>query len=52
MSFSYAATLLLQVDAVNEQVKAKCSVFDLKGFSSEDCNLECAFILATHFDNQ
>lgn len=27
--FFYAAPLLFQVDAVKEQVKAKCSVFDL-----------------------
>lgn len=42
MLFSYPATLLLQVDAVYEQVKAKCSAFDLKVFSSEGCSLECA----------
>lgn len=41
--FFYAAPLLFQVDAVKEQVKAKCSVFDLKVFSSEDCGLECAW---------
>lgn len=37
--FFYAAPLLFQVDAVKEQVKAKCSVFDL----SDDCSLECAW---------
>lgn len=39
----YAAPLLFQVDAVKEQVKAKCSVFVLEVFSLEDCGLECAW---------
>lgn len=51
MLFFYAAPLLFQVDAVKEQVKAKCSVFDLKVYSSEDCGLECAWLqLHSHFD--
>ncbi len=41
--FFYAAPLLLQVDAVKEQVKAKCSVFDNKVFSLDYRGLECAW---------